>query len=116
MSKITSIDALIERVKEAFPHWSRNVRHIVGYMEQGQYSAVYDLLSNSEWPRLYETSVSHNLILASVDAKGEVIPEKFAELLETVRYQIMQAGLEPIRQQLQDDFKESYVFTWRRDH
>lgn len=115
MPKITSIDALIERVKEAYPDRPSMPDRIVDYMERGYPAAAYDMLNNSGFGRSYKYSISHDKILECVDENGDVIPEKFTELIETVRGQIRDAELEPVRWQLQDDFKASYEFTWIPD-
>lgn len=112
MTKITSIDALIERIKEAYPDRPSMLAHIVDYMQGGYPAAAYDTLCHNGFGRTYSHSVSHDEILECVDDNEHVIPEKFAELIETVRREIREAELEPIRRQLQDDFNESYEFDW----
>jgi hypothetical protein len=115
MPKITSTDALIERVKEAYPDRPSMPARIVDSIERGYPAGAYDMLNNSGLGRTYKYSISHTEILECVDDNGDVIPEKFAELIETIRRQIRDAELEPTRWQLQDDFKASYEFTWIAD-
>lgn len=115
MPKITSTDALIERIKEAYPDRPLMPDRVVDAIERGYLAGAYDMLNNSGFGRTYSYSISHDEILATVDENGEVIPEKFAELIETVRREIRDAALEPVRWQLQDDFKASYEFTWIPD-
>lgn len=115
MPKITSTDALIERIKEAYPDRPNMPARVVDAIERGYPAGAYDILNNSGFGRTYKYSISHDKILACVDDNGDVIPEKFAELIETVHSQIRDAELEPIRWQLQVDFKDSYEFTWIPD-
>lgn len=88
---------------------------VVDAIERGYPAGAYDILNNSGFSRTYKYSISHDKILECVDENGEAIPEKFAELIETVRREIRDATLEPVRWQLQDDFKASYEFTWIPD-
>jgi|GEM_PF-3849597 len=112
MPKITSIDALIERVKDAYPDRPDWPARIVDYMKRGYPAAVYDMLNNGGFGRTYSYSIPHDSILECVGDNGDIIPEKFTELVETVQREIRGAELEPVRWQLQNDFRESYEFTW----
>jgi len=111
MPKITSIDALIERIKIAYPNkvdWPDRCRK---YMEKGNYAEVYDLLNNSGFGRLHRILRPHE-VLETIDDDDNVIPGKFAELVKKARQHIQEYELEPVRQQLQEDFRFSYNLSW----
>lgn len=115
MPKITSNDALIERIKEAYPDRPSMPARVIDAIERGYPAAAYDILNNSGFSRTYRHSISHNEILECVDDNGDVIIEKFTELIEAVHSEIRDAKLEPVRWKLQEDFKDSYGFTWIPD-
>lgn len=115
MPKITSTDALIERIKEAYPDRPWMPARVVESIERGYPAGAFDLLNNGGFGRTYSYSISHDKILATVDDNGDVIPKKFTELIEQVRHEIRDSELEPIRWELQKDFEESYKFTWIPD-
>jgi hypothetical protein len=115
MTKITSIDALIDRIKEAYPNNPGLLARILDSMERDYPASAYNALTRSGFGRTYEHSVSHDKILECVGEDGNVIPEIFTKLVETVRNEIRDAELEPIRRQLDLDFDASYEFTWSPD-
>ncbi len=107
MSKITSIDALIDRTKVAFPGWELRLTQIREYMEAGRHNVVYDLLANSGYSYHYR-SFNAKDILDTIDEQGNSIEKKFAELVSSAKEVVAKEALEPIRRQLADDFKETY--------
>ena len=115
MPKITSNDALIERIKEAYPDRPSMPGRVIDAIERGYPASAYDMLNNSGFGRTYKYSISHSKILECVDSNGDVILEKFAELIERIQREIRDAALEPVRRQLQEDFEDSYEFTWIPD-
>ena len=114
MPKITSIDALIDRVKVAYPRRHQLPDRILELMGRDSYAAAYSILNNNGSGRYRSAFYSHQ-ILKTVDDDGNVIADKFAELVEEARKDAENQELESVRWQLQHDFKESYVFTWIPD-
>ena len=119
MPKITSIDALIGRVKEAYPDWNKPLIEIRECMEKGYYAAVYDIINvrnYGRYSRIDSTIFSSERILEILDDDGNIVQDKFDELIEAARCDIdkitQTRRLLPLREQLQDDFNESYEFNW----
>lgn len=105
MTKITSIDALIDRIKEAYPN--KDLIRVRELMEQGSYSGVYESLRH---PRFSREEFSAERILALVDDGGRLIPEKFTALMAEATEEAATQAREALRVQLEEDFLESYEF------
>ena len=118
MPKITSVDALIDRVKEAYPGKESLLDYVRDAMARECYAGVYDALNVTNYNR-YRTnpmSFSSERILKILDDSGVVKPKRLKKLIEAAREDVdlcdMNSRLLPIREQLQDDFDESYEFHW----
>lgn len=114
MSRVTSIDTLIERVWAAYPRKRSYPDRILELMGQNRYAEVYNLHSNGSFSR-DRKAFSSREILATVDTNGNIIADKFAELIEKTREDHENQELEPVRCQLQEDFQQSYEFDWTPD-
>jgi hypothetical protein len=107
MTKITSIDALIDRMKAAYPHWVRRPLEVRGLMEAGKYSEVYEWLCDTHCSA---ACFSAEQLLSTIDENGQLVTDKFNQLITQAREAIALAAREPLREQLEADFSESYDF------
>jgi hypothetical protein len=75
MTKITSTEALLDRIREAYPLWVQSLERVRERAEAQDYSGIYEMLRE---PCHIGKSFSADRIIDVVDSDGQLIPEKFA--------------------------------------
>jgi len=109
MTKITSIDALVDRITSLYPKRVRLIKEVRELMEAGSVDFVYDTLANSGFRRSYEdASFTAQEIVDASHEDGTPDIDKCAALIARAKASLEQQALEPMRQQLADDFRETY--------
>jgi hypothetical protein len=109
MTKITSIDDLVDRTKVAFPHWVKRSLEVREWMEAEDYSRVYYWLSNGGLHYSYPMFSSES-ILEILDENDHPIQEKLTKLIMEAREITANEALEPVRRQLAVDFRKTFDF------
>ncbi len=108
MTQITSIDALIDRLKEAYPAWSEDVLVMIcREMGNENFVFVYERISN---PGSGYKSFSPDCLLEILDEDGKYDEMKLSSLIAQARELKERMAREPLRRKLDEDFLESYDF------
>lgn len=108
MTQITSIDALIDRLKEAYPEWSEDVLVMIRReMGNENFDFVYERISNSGSGY---RSFSPDRLLEILDEDGKYDEMKLSSLIAQARASKERMAREPLRRRLDEDFLESYDF------
>ena len=104
---IPSVDALIERTKEAYPYWSIRIAQIRSFMAQKEYGAVYELLYPPQGN--IESYYTTRQVLAMIMPDGTIPHKQLATLSKEAQDVRSYENLEPLRKQLFADFCHTYL-------